>query len=285
MKIYRIAAMAGILLAMASCRNKAALPPQPVITVSIEPQRWLLEQIVGDKMEVRTLLARGGNPETYEPAFSHLAALERSQAYLCIGGLGFEEAIIRRVRSNNPNLLIESVSDSISRIESAHGGHSHGLDPHVWSSVANGRLIAENMLHIVCRIDPANAQTYTDNFVNLSRRIDSVGAVCDSLLAPMRGSVFVVWHPSLSYFARDYGLEQLALGSEGKELTVNETRALIDHIKDSGAHTFLVQKDFDSGRVASIAGSDTAISIVSIDPLNYEWDAELIATARAIARR
>ena len=66
----------AIVVFVVGCADPAARKI-PVVSVSIEPQRWLLEQIVGDKMEVRSLMGNGGNPEHYEPTFSHLANLEK----------------------------------------------------------------------------------------------------------------------------------------------------------------------------------------------------------------
>ncbi len=199
-----------------------------MITVSIEPQRWLLEQIVGDRMEVRTLLSAGGDPESYEPAFSHLATLEESRCYMCVGNLGFEAAVIDKIRANNPDLKIVNVSDSIEYIVSAECGHDHGIDPHVWSSAANARIMAENMLRNVSELDPEHSDEYYSNFIAHIATIPSVDSVCRDLLAPLKGGAFVVWHPSLSYFARDYGLQQIAVGAEGKEPSVGEMQEMID---------------------------------------------------------
>ncbi len=89
---------------MAGCRKDPA--PGQTLTVSIEPQRWLLEQIVGDHFDVRALLGKGANPESYDPTFNDLASLESSRAYLTIGNLAFEDALTEKLRANNPNLQI-----------------------------------------------------------------------------------------------------------------------------------------------------------------------------------
>ena len=276
-----IAVAFGSLLST-GCRNRAADKlNKPVLTVSIEPQRWMLERIVGDKMAVSSLLARGGNPENYEPAFSHLASLEQSEAYFCVGNSGFEEAILQKVRANNPSLPIIVTSDSIALIHDEHAGHNHGVDPHVWSSAKNARTMAENMYREVIKIDPRNKDTYTKNLINLLQSIDSVNSVCDSILTPAKGSSFLVWHPSLSYFARDYGLNQVTLGAEGKELSVKDTQNLINQVDSLGAKVFLVQKDFDNTRADAITAG--RLKVATIDPLNYDWASELVHTAKSIA--
>lgn len=268
-----------ILFGLVGCR-KDAVTDKPIVTVSIDPQRWVADRLVGDKMEVRSLLGRGANPESYEPAFSHLASLERSRVYMTVGNLGFEDAILRKVSVNNPDLRIVCISDSIELLHATHGDHDHGADPHVWSSAVNMRVMARNMLRILCETDPKNADTYKRNFERLTAHIDSVNFACDSILAPVRGATFLVWHPSLSYFARDYGLTQLSVGAEGKEHSVSETKDLLERVKDTGADVFLIQKDFDSSQAKTLARE---LRTVVIDPMNYEWDTEMLHTARSIA--
>ncbi|MDE7336352.1 MAG: zinc ABC transporter substrate-binding protein [Muribaculaceae bacterium] len=275
-----VIAAAGLLTG--SCNRSANQPEKPVITVSIEPQRWLLERIAGDRFEVNSLMARGGNPESYEPSFADLAKLESSACYIKVGHLPFEAAIIEKIRSNRPDLKIVDSSDSIELISDDHG-HDHGVDPHVWNSPRNVRIMAGNMLGALKAIDPDGAAVYDANFAALSASIDSVDALCASILAPVSGETFIVWHPSLSYFARDYGLHQLAVGAEGKEHSVDDTRKIVNHIAEHGASVFLVQKDFDTSKADVIARSGGNLRVETINPLNYDWDSELVETARAIA--
>lgn len=265
-------------LCLVGCRQEST--PGQILTVSIEPQRWLLEQIAGDRFEVRSILGRGANPESYDPTFNDLAAMERSRAYLTVGNLAFEEAITEKLRENNADLPIFCASDSIALLHATHGEHDHGADPHIWSSARNMKQMARNMLSALLSIDPENAAEYEANFQDLSLRLDSVDAACDSILAPVKGATFIVWHPSLSYFARDYGLTQLSLGSEGKEHSVSNTMDLIDHMKDSDAKVFLIQKDFDASQATTLSGQ---VKTATIDPMNYEWDKEMLHTARSIA--
>lgn len=297
--LWRTFCAATIALCLHACVK--APQPKPVVSVSIEPERALLEQIAGDRLEVRSLMAKGGNPESYEPSFSHLANLRNSLAYFRMGNLGFESAILEKVMAGNPDLPIYCVSDSICLIAGTHGhshshadehadGHAHetqAYDPHTWTSVKNARIIAANMLRGLKEVDPANADYYTANFIRLTAGLDSLDAALTRKLEPHRGETFVVWHPSLSYFARDYGLHQLSLGDENKEPSVAMTRSLIDSARASGARVMFLQQDFDRSRVQSItdaSASGEAMRTVTINPLSPRWADELTAIADAIAQ-
>lgn len=276
-----ISAAAGLMLG--SCAHSTSIDnSRPVVTVSIEPQRWLLERIVGNRMEVNTLMGRGGNPESYEPTFADLAKLESGNLYITVGRLPFEKAIVAKITANRPDLTIVDSSISVELITDDHG-HDHGVDPHIWSSAPNARIMAANMLKALKEADPDGADYYERNYESLVESIDSVDALCRTILQNSSDETFVVWHPSLSYFARDYGLHQLSVGVEGKEHSVNDTRDIVSHIKEHGAKVFLVQKDFDTSKADVIAKSNDDMRVETINPLNYDWDRELVATARAIA--
>ena len=288
--LSRLMVAVAIVVFVVGCADPAARKI-PVVSVSIEPQRWLLEQIVGDKMEVRSLMGNGGNPEHYEPTFSHLANLEKSVAYFQVGNLGFESAIMEKVQANNPDLPIYCVSDSIRMILDTHHHDHHkdseeclAYDPHTWSSVKNAKIMAANMLRGMKEVDADNAAYYTRNFITLSHKLDSLDLMLTEKLAPVCGGSFIVWHPSLSYFARDYGLTQLALGMENKELSVEETRSLIVSSRSAGTTVFFIKKDFDRSQAVAITdGLGSDIKLISINPLAYEWADEIQVVADAIA--
>lgn len=282
-------------MSVVSCGGKSH-DRKPVITVSIQPQKFFLEKIVGEKMDVKCLLANGGNPESYEPSLTHLMNLEESEAYFKIGNIGFESAIIDRVRNNNPDLKIYDNSEGVALLTGTHGAccgehghghghnHSHEVDPHTWSSVKNARIIAANMYRTVVELDPDNEKYYTVNYNRFDAELDSIDRVITAMLAGKQGTAFVVWHPSLSYFARDYGLVQVSIGREGKESSVQQMQSQLDEAKEHNARVFFFQRDFDSRQASSVC-EQTGVEIVSINPLSYEWDTEIIAIADAIATK
>lgn len=278
--------VAALGLFLRSCTS--ASTSKPTITVSIQPQKYMLEKIVGDKWEIKCLLSNGANPESYDPSLTHLLNLENSKAYFRIGNVAFESAIINKVQNNNPGLKLFDNSEGISLI---HGTHSHGdvehasdIDPHTWTSVKNAKTIASNMYKAVVDLDPENKAYYSRNFKNFLSSLDSLDREISQQLQPYRGSAFVVWHPSLSYFARDYGLEQISLSPEGKEASVKMMQSTIDKAIDRDVKTLFFQKDIDS-RQAQVANEQIKAEIVNINPLNYEWDKEMRSIANAISRQ
>lgn len=259
---------------------------KPVITVSIQPQKYLLEKIAGDKWDVKCLLSNGANPESYDPSLTHLLNIENSTAYFRIGNIPFESAIITKVTKNKPNLKIIDSSTGIALITGTHSGHAGDLeiDPHTWTSVKNAKKIASNMYNGLVEIDPSNKDTYTKNFKKLLQSLDSLDNSIKERLDTHRGEAFIVWHPSLSYFARDYGLRQISLSPEGKEASITMMQTAIDQAKEAGAKVLFFQKDVDS-RQATVANEQIGATLVNINPLNYNWEEEITVIADALSQQ
>lgn len=262
---------------------------QPIVTVSIEPQRYILEQITGDRVQVRSLLTEGANPETYDPSVTHMHNLGNSLGYLRMGNIGFEVALIDKIREANPDLKIFDTSAGVVPITGTHShgdGHEHEtVDPHTWTSVKNVKVIASNMLEAMEIIDPSNSSYYRRNYETFATRLDSIDSLITVRLAPVKGASFMVWHPSLSYFARDYGLNQIVVGNaDHKESSIADLRGAIDDARSHGAGIFFFQKDFDSRQVSAINAELEACE-VSINPLTYQWEDEIIKIADSIASK
>lgn len=262
-----------------------------VLTVTIEPQRFFLEQIVGDKFHVNTLVPPGSSPETYEPSPAAMIKLGNSKAYFKVGFLGYENAWTQKLAKNNPNLQIINCSDGIDIIEEGHGhthsdnddhGHSHGADPHVWSSTKNAKQFAQNMLNGVIAVDKENESYYRNNFEQLLIRINEIDEMLSNMLENIPSRAFIIYHPALAYFARDYNLEQHSIEFEGKNPSPSQMKKLIDLSRNENIKVVFVQQEFDIKNTKVIAKEIGATSH-TINPLAYEWDEELIRVAQILA--
>ena len=274
----------AVALLLQSCGTKEY--DKPKITVSLEPQKYFLDKIVGDKIDVSCLLSNGGNPESYEPTINDLLALEKSVAYLKMGNVGFEQVLTDKLKQNNKTLDIYDMSKGIDFITGTHdccdhhhheGEHHHhdaSVDPHTWTSIKNAKVIARNMYDVVTKIDTVNASFYKANYDKLIASLDSLDSYATSKLAPHKGEAFLVWHPSLSYFARDYGLEQITIGQIGKELSALQLQEQIDNAHNHKARVFFFQQEFDS-KQASVVNDRIGATMITINPLSYDWEAEI----------
>ena len=268
----------------------------PVLSVSIEPQRYLLERIAGPGWKVNTVLSKGADPENFDPAMSTLVRTAQSEVYFTIGAGAFEESLAERLAEASPGLRFSDSSAGVARLHGTHncgGTHSHvhgddegegDADPHIWTSVANMKIVAANMARVLYETASTQADVYMKNLHTLNLSLDSLDACIQAMMAQGHGRAFMVEHPSLSYFAHDYGLEQIALGGEGKELSASAIRHGIDHGRADGATVFFTEPQSGSGRVGQIIKA-LAGKEVSVNTLAYDWPDELMKIAEALTLR
>lgn len=263
-----------------------------ILTVTIDPQRYFLKQIAGDNFTINTLVPPGTSPETYEPAPSVMVDMNKSKLYFMIGDLGFEKVWSKRLAENNPNIKIIDCSRDLSLIKGVEHnhtddhGHSHshgGLDPHIWSSPAAVKEMTQIMLNSIIEFDPENVETYLLNYSNFIKRVDSTDSIIKELLADIPTRSFIVFHPSLGYFAQQYNLNQHSIEFEGKNPSPSQIKMLIDNAGKENIKTVFIQRGFDE-KNAEVVAKEIGADVFEIDPLSYEWNTELIKIAEILAR-
>lgn len=260
-----------------------------IVTVTILPQKFFASQIAGDRYEINCIVPAGSNPEAYDPSPAHLVHLGKSQAYFRIGQIGFEMAWMDKLEQNNPDMKVFDTSKGIAMLTSVHS-HEHAgtvhnavaVDPHIWCSPKNAYIMARNMYEAFVELDPKGRDYYASNYEALLGRIAEVDSIVATTLNPVKGRAFAIYHPSLSYLARDYGLTQLCLENEGKESSAIYLKQAVEAARHCNVGVVFVQKEFNARQVETFA-SEIDARVVTINPLNYDWAAEMINIAYAIA--
>ena len=260
---------AGTLFSCSSAKNDNANK----ITVSIEPLRYLTEQIVGDRFEVVTMVPKGSSPETYEPTARQMADLSESILYIKVGELGFERTWMPRLTSNAPHITVVNSSEGIT---------SHiGDDPHSWMSARNAIIMAHNIYEAVKRIDVKDSVFFRQRLDSLCNVIHATDKYIRQTTAQAHCKSFIIYHPALTYFASDYGLEQLALEEHGREPSAAELEQIISTARAKGVKTMFVQREFANRNVDIITNTIGARE-VEINPLGYDWNKEMRRIAAEI---
>lgn len=263
------------------------------ISVTVPPLEFFAKSIGGDSILVNVILPAGSDPETFEPGVAGMRGLSRSAALLSTGLMPFERELAVKAEENNRNLRILTVTDGIDLIYGTHT-HSEGnhgdshcadeADPHVWSSVVNARVIAARTLDALITVNPEHAQYYRHNHSMLVHKLDSLQTVWAGKLAHMRGSAFAIWHPSLSYLARDYGLRQMAISAEHKESSAKGRAAVIAAIREAKPVALFVEAGSDSNN-SRMLGEAFGLHPTEINPMSSSWEDEMNNVINALVER
>ena len=270
-----------------ACSNTSQKSQKPIITVTLEPLRYFTEAIAGENFDVVSMVPKGSSPESYDPTPQQLVNLSQSQAYLRIGYIGFEQAWMKRLEANNPDMKVFDTSKGVNLIRGEghwHGDHYHegGIEPHIWNSAHNASVIADNIYAALCELDVAHKADYKHRLDSLKQIFAQTDANI-RLLLENADNTFLIYHPALSYFARDYNLKQISIEEGGKEPSPAQLKNLIETCRKENAHTIFVQQEFDQ-RNAQLIADELGVNIISINPLSYDWEEEMLRVAKALKK-
>ena len=270
--------------------------PLPVF-VSILPQKYFVERIGGDQVKVAVLVGPGRSPATYEPTPKQMAELSQARLYFSIG-VPFEAVWMKRLAANNPRMKVIDSRRGIQLLPMAshhhhddekhpagdpHPAHDHGMglpDPHVWTSPARVRIMAESILEALIAAAPDHQAEFRANYQKFVADLDALEQEIRERLAKLTQRRFLVFHPSWGYFAHDFGLEQIAIESSGKEPGAKALAALIEQAKRDNIRVIFVQQQFSRTAAATVAAAIGG-RVVAVDPLaeNYFDNLRAVATA------
>ena len=257
-----------------SCSPTEQTADEQTIYVSILPLRGLIQEITGDDWPIEVLVPAGASPETFEPTPRQFVALNRAQLVFNVGLIDFERALLQKLDDNQKvvdlSTGIELLAGSCSHTH-ADGSihrHAHGVDPHIWTSPKALKQMAANAYAAIHRNYPDSTK-YADNYLNLCEKLDTLDAQVARQTAAAGVDLFVIYHPALSYYARDYGLQQLAIEEDGKEPSARHLARLIEQARQHGVRHIFYQSQFPATTVEVIAG-DVGAEAVQFDPLRED---------------
>lgn len=273
---------------MVGCRPPRTDKPA-TLSVTIDPQKYFLEQIVHNKFEVNCVVPAGSNPESFDVTPSQMMILDKSLIYFKVGYLGIENTLVNKISKENKQMKLVDCSSGITPIDidhvHDHDDHHHGHDggdPHIWSSPSTAKVMAENMYKAVVGEDKTNEKFYTTNFNNLINEFNSTDSIIRSYIDKTPSKSFIIYHPALSYFSEEYGLTQYSIEHDGKNPSPSQLKALIDKAKSEGVKIVFVQQEFDTKNAETIADAIGGKTVV-INLLSYYWSEEMIKIAKALA--
>ena len=248
----------------------------PSISVSIAPLQYITEQIADSDFRINVLVPSGASPETYEPSPAQMQQVAQSQFYIHTGLIDFERNLEQAIRNNMPDVQQINVSEGVELI-AGDCGHNHQNNSeklahdhedsatHIWNSPRAVKQIAATIYEALARQYPDSTR-YKDNYHRFISRLDSLDSKLTALFGPNTHHAFIIYHPALTYLARDYGLKQIALENEGKEPSAEHMRRIIDTARNLNLTKLFYQRQFSKSTVDALA-RELNIPAVPIDPL------------------
>lgn len=280
----------GGLICLFGCRTTSVKGDEkPVVAVSILPLQYVVDKLSGGDFETMALVPPGSNPEIYEPTVAQMKAVAHAELFFQIGLLDFEQSLMAGIEDNTPDLKIVDLSEGLSLLK----GHGHRMpgesmsvrtaDPHVWLSPARMRTMVDRIAENLCAVRPDSATKYEQNRDAMILSVDSLDRYIYFSFNELKNRNILIYHPSLTYYADDYGLCQLSVEAGGKEPSAVGLRETVQEIRANGINTVFYQKQLSRSTIDALC-REAGLRAVPFDPLALDWLANLYSLTDEIRK-
>lgn len=281
------------------------------VFVTIAPQRYFVQKLGKDLVDVHVMVPPGADPHTFEPKPHQMIAMASAKLYFAIG-TDFEEARLDKIISTNPEIKVVQTDQGIQKIPMRNVDRNHAhlqetgqneeredpqkerlgndeerqgngrLDPHIWLSPPLVMVQARTILNALQEVDPTHRSDYEANYKAFIAELETLDVDLRAIFAGKRGLGFMVFHPSWGYFARSYGLVQIPIEIAGKNPKLSQLKKLIEHARENNVKVVFAQPQFSS-KSATLIAKEIGAEIAFADPLAENWSANLRVVAEKVA--
>ena len=253
--------------------NLSLWAQKKVITVTIEPQKYIVDKIVKNHMKVRSIY-KGSD---FNIQFKKLALKEISfsDLYMIIGLEELEKSLLKEVKLYNSDIEVFDMSKNIVKKK-----FFNQLNPYIWMDPLNVRKIAKNVFFKVSEMDPKNRSFYRENFDAFAKELDNIYVKVKLHFSRTLFSVYRFdgfWDYYLSRFHfRFYAVKQGVLHA-------SEIPTFIKQSSQRQAEVLIVDPHTPLGISQSIA-SNASARIVQSDIYEYGFVGEMLLLAKKLTK-
>jgi zinc transport system substrate-binding protein len=265
------ALLLALTLAVTACQRPDWHDQRIGVMVTLLPQVEFVEAVGGERVEAKAMVPPGADPHTYELNPSQLVQVSKARMYAKVGsGVEFELTWMDKLIAQNKNMLVVDCADGVQLMQMVEDERHTGSDPHIWLSPLNVKIMVDNIYNGLIKIDPDGAAYYTENKDAYLAKLDNLDRDIREGLAGIKNRRFIVFHPAWGYFAKEYGLEQLAIEIGGKEPSAKDIANLVKVAKENNIKVIFASPQFNP-QSAQVIAEEIGGRVIFIDDLagNY----------------
>jgi len=252
---------------------------QVVATTSIVAD--VVRNVGGERIDLTTLMPLGTDPHAFQPTPQDAAAVADAHVVFA-NGAGLEAFLAGLLESAGEGVAVVLVSYGVelrrfeagAAVEQAvGGGAAHqgegegGFDPHTWFDPNNVMVWTHNVERALSALDPGHAGVYEANAKAYSTSLQELDGWIRAQVArvPQENRKLVTDHASFSYFAHQYGFEQVGAVFPGystlAQPAARDLAALEDAIREFGVKAIFVGNTVNPALAEQVA-QDTGTRVV-----------------------
>lgn len=271
-----------VALMLVACNNGGNEHNDRTLYVTITPLRGIVSEVTCNDFDVRVLVPDGASPESFEPSARQLTELNDARMVFNTGLIDFEQSLTKSVAAERIVNLSHGIEPIAGSCSHHHHHHAHGIDPHIWTSPGCLKQMTLNIRDAMLEAYPDSLK-YSAAADRIIERLDSLDAFCKEHIERAGVSAMMIYHPAYTYYARDYGIEQIAIEHDGKEPTPKQLTALSERAEKESIGAILIQPQYNADKAGPIA-KQVGVQIITTNPLAEDIESEIRRVTEIICK-
>lgn len=247
------------------------------LVTTIYPFKAIIQEVVGNRFEVKSILPSGADPHTYEMLPSDFKTIQNSAAFFY--GSEALDGWAARIDVDNKIEMIKLVPEEFLieiKVHNYFDDHHHhgddeeslGIDPHFWVDPITVNSMLTNLLDELVKVDPDNAEYYKNNADKFSITLSELDEKLKEETADIIFRNVFTAHPFYSYFFERYNF--LVAGSieiaPGYHSTPKDIKQLMELVKKQNVKAIFTHKQHND-KPAKVLAESTGIKEFELDPI------------------
>ncbi len=230
------------------------------------------QRIGGDRVEVSILVPAGVEPHEWEPGPRDIIKIQSARIFV-YNGAGFEPWVEEMLKGTySERLIVVDFSKGTELLKE----EGEALDPHIWLDpvfVKNQAYLIEEAL---IKSDPENEKYYKANAQTLREELTKLDEEIRKELSSTKKKVFIASHAAFSYFAKRYGLKQIAIAGLSPEAEPSPAKIVeIVKIAKENEVKYIFFETLVSPRLSEVIAKEVGAKTLVLNPIEGLSQAEI----------
>jgi zinc transport system substrate-binding protein len=242
--------LAAALLASASQAADATAPgrstsePLLKVGVTLHPYYSWTQNVAGAAgVEVRPVVPGEIDAGSYQPSPADIVKLADLDA-IVVNGVGHDDFIFDMIKaSGNTTLTIIRPNDAVPLV---HASNGTGLNSHTFISFTNAIQQTYAIARALATLRPTLAAVFQENAATYARRLRTIKANAERLLADARITRVVTVHDGYTYLMQEFGIEIAGVvePAHGLVPSAKELQGMVDLMKREKIRVVFTEESF-----------------------------------------
>lgn len=243
---------------------------KPIVLVSIDPQKFFVQQIAQDSVDIVVLVPPGASPHSFEPTAKQLILASRANLWFSIGE-PFEKKALVVLKSHNQNIDVIDTKKNVSLLKGSCCRHClDDIDTHIWLSPKRSKIQALTIKEALVKHFPENKDFYEKNYTQLISDLDLLDNDIKASFENNPTKVILVSHPAFGYYCDDYHLKQLSIEIEGKDPSPKQLTELLKLARSLNIKAIYAQEQYQT-KGAYLMAKELDAKVYIVDPYSSDY--------------